>query len=467
MNPPPIDTLPNGNKLFGTDGIRGRANVFPISPDLVLRLGQAVGLYFKKHYAQPKILIGKDTRISGYMLEQALSSGICSTGVDTLFLGPLPTPGIAYLTRGMRANAGIVLSASHNPYHDNGLKIFSSTGFKVPDDVEHEIESLVFSHLDPSYLPTGDEIGKTSRVDDAVGQYAVFLKEQFPKNLSLEGLHIILDCANGAAYKVAPKVFRELGAEVEVIGASPNGTNINEGYGALHPQKLRELVTHRNADIGIAFDGDADRVVVVDEKGELLDGDELLAIFAQSMLAKDKLRHKTVVSTVMSNMGLELALRKMGASLVRTKIGDRYVVEMMRSKQYSLGGEQSGHLIFGDIATTGDGILAALRLLELVLVQGKTVHQLKKVMVKCPQALKNIDVPRRVPLNELPDLSRHIHLVQEKLGNEGRVLFRYSGTELKARIMVEGEIQEHISTLVDELAETALLSIEKHLNARL
>lgn len=465
MNPPPSALLPNGNKLFGTDGIRGKANVFPISPELVLRLGQAVGLYFKKHYAQPKILIGKDTRISGYMLEQALSSGICSTGVDTLFLGPLPTPGIAYLTRGMRANAGIVLSASHNPYYDNGLKIFSSTGYKLPDDVELEIESLVFSHLDSAAVPTGDEIGTTSRVEDAVGQYAVFLKEQFPKNLSLEGFRIILDCANGAAYKVAPKVFRELGADVEVIGVSPNGTNINDGYGALHPQKLREQVLLRKADIGVAFDGDADRVVIVDENGELLDGDELLAIFAKHMMAKNTLKHATVVSTVMSNMGLDLALKKMGAKLVRTKIGDRYVVETMRSKQYNLGGEQSGHLIFGDITTTGDGILAALQLLKLVLEEAKTVHELKKVMDKFPQALKNIDVPQRVPLHELPDLSRQINLVQEKLGNEGRVLFRYSGTELKARIMIEGERRDHITALVDELAEIARMSIEKHLNA--
>ncbi len=452
-SPSPLGFPSNGNKLFGTDGIRGRANLYPISPDIMLKLGRAVGRYFKAHYPNPRILIGKDTRRSGYFLEQVLSSGICSTGVDTYFIGPLPTPGIAYLTRGMRANAGIVISASHNPFYDNGIKIFAADGYKLPDSAEREIEALVFAENDQWTPPTGADIGTTARIDDSMGQYAAFLKEQFSKNLSLEGIKIVLDCAHGAAYKVAPKVFEELGAEVIVIGASPDGTNINEAFGALHPQNLQNYVLSHQAHLGIAFDGDADRVVIVDNHGETLDGDELLAIFAKSYLEKNKLQNPSIVSTIMSNMGLEIALKKMGIKLLRTQVGDRYVVEEMRKGRIPLGGEQSGHIIFGDIATTGDGILAALKLLEIIVESQTSVSKLKCIMQKLPQALKNIDVPERIPINDLPHLSQHIHSMQVKLGNEGRILFRYSGTELKARIMIEGKQSHGIHNLLDELAE--------------
>ncbi len=449
-------------RLFGTDGIRGHANAYPISPDVVLRLGQAVGRYFKNHYPNPRVLIGKDTRRSGYMLEQALSSGICSTGVDTYFVGPLPTPGIAYLTRGMRANAGIVISASHNPFYDNGFKIFAADGYKLPDSAEQEIEDLIFSDLSTFAAPTGKAIGTTARIDDSVGQYAVFLKEQFPKHLSLEGIKLVVDCAHGAGYKVAPKVFEELGADVISIGVSPDGTNINEGYGALHPEKLQQQVIAHNAHLGIALDGDADRLVIVDETGAILDGDELLAIFAKSYLEKNRLYDKAVVSTIMSNLGLEVALKRMGINLLRTQVGDRYVMEEMRKGKYVLGGEQSGHIIFGDISTTGDGILAALKLLEIVVEKQKRVSELKNILQKFPQALKNIDIPDRIPLDYLPELSEQIHLVQRKLGNEGRVLFRYSGTELKARIMIEGGQSDSIQMMVNELAEMAKQSFKHY-----
>lgn len=463
---PSSSTVPSTpSTLFGTDGIRGRANTYPISPEMVLRLGQAVGRYFKSHYPNPRILIGKDTRRSGYFLEQALSSGICSTGVDTYFVGPLPTPGIAYLTRGMRANAGIVISASHNPFYDNGFKIFAADGYKLPDSVEQEIEALIFSSNDSWTYPTGAKIGTTARIDDSVGQYAVFLKEQFPKHLSLEGVKIVLDCANGAAYKVAPKVFEELGAELIVIGADPDGTNINENCGALHPANLQAQVKHHKADIGIALDGDADRIVVIDEKCAVVDGDELLAIFAKDYAEKSKLRHNAVVSTVMSNLGLEVSLKKMGVNLARTQVGDRYVVEEMRRGKFSLGGEQSGHIIFGDISTTGDGILAALKLLEIIIEKKAKVSELKNILQKFPQALKNIDVPERIPLDKMPELSRHIHSVQKILGLEGRVLFRYSGTELKARIMIEGGKSDNIHALINDLEKTAIQCFEQYFKA--
>lgn len=456
------DSTPKSTSLFGTDGIRGRANVYPITPEMVLRLGQAVGRYFKSHYPNPRILIGKDTRRSGYFLEQALSSGICSTGVDTYFVGPLPTPGIAYLTRGMRANAGIVISASHNPFYDNGFKIFAADGYKLPDHVEKEIEDLIFSSEAWPH-PTGAQIGTTARIDDSVGQYAVFLKEQFPKHLSLEGIKIVLDCAHGAGYKVAPKVFEELGAELIIIGASPDGTNINKDYGALHPRHLQEQVQLHKAHLGIALDGDADRIIVVDEKSEIVDGDELLAIFAKDYFEKNKLHEKVVVSTIMSNFGLELALKKMGIKLVRTQVGDRYVVEEMRRGKFSLGGEQSGHIIFGDVSTTGDGILAALKLLEIIVEKQAKVSDLKSILQKVPQALKNIDVPERIPLEKMPSLSEHIVSVQEFLGDAGRVLFRYSGTELKARIMIEASESEIIPKLMEELTLKVLESFEKYL----
>ncbi len=440
-------------KLFGTDGIRGTANVYPISPELVLKLGQAIGVFFKEQHSHPRILIGKDTRRSGYMLEQALCSGICSVGVDAFFLGPLPTPGIAYLTRGMRASAGIVISASHNPFEDNGIKIFSSNGYKLPDEAEEQLEALLET---PHELPTGAKIGRAKRIDDAIGQYAVYLKEQFPKHLTLDGLRLVIDCANGAAYKVAPKVFMELGAEVFMLGVEPNGSNINDGCGALHPQRIADQVKLYKADLGIAFDGDADRLVIVDDKGEVVDGDEILAICGTRMMKRGQLKKNTVVSTVMSNMGLDVALDRVGAKVLRAKVGDRYVMEEMMKGDFNLGGEQSGHLIFRDQATTGDGILAALRVLEIMIEEQKRTSELKKCMERLPQVLKNIAVKEKVPLEKLPALGAKIAAAEKKLGKTGRVLFRYSGTEKLARIMVEGQDADVIEELANDITnETA------------
>lgn len=451
------------SRLFGTDGIRGKANHYPMTPDLVMRLGQAIGLYFKKRYPHPRILIGKDTRRSGYMLEQALCSGICSVGVDVSFLGPLPTPGIAYLTRGMRACAGIVISASHNPFDDNGIKIFSSDGYKLPDDIEDQLEGMLKHEIDSNEVPVGMHIGRAKRIDDAVGQYAVFLKEQFPKHLTLEGLRIVLDCANGAAYKVAPKVFEELGAELFLLGNSPNGSNINDNCGALHPNKLNDHVRLYKADIGLALDGDADRLIVSDDRAELVDGDQILAIAGTHMMREGKLRGNAVVSTIMSNMGLDIAINKVGGKVIRTKVGDRYVVEAMRQGNYNLGGEQSGHLVFRDSSTTGDGILAALKLLEVIVGSQTPVSQLKKCMDVLPQVLKNLRVKDKVPLEQMPDVVALIKKMEEKLGNSGRVLFRYSGTENLARIMIEGDDRQ----MIDEMADELVAKTEKAIAAKL
>ena len=445
-------------KFFGTDGIRGKANVYPMSPDFVLKLGQAIGIHFRKAYPKPKILIGKDTRRSGYMLEQALSSGICSVGVDVGFLGPLPTPGIAYLTRGMRACAGIVISASHNPFSDNGIKIFSDNGFKLPDEIEHKLENLVQQDPILDSFPVDMKIGNAKRIDDAIGQYAVFLKEQFPKHLTLEGMRIVLDCANGAAYKVAPKVFEELGAELFVVGNEPNGRNINHQCGALHPQKVKDLVKLYKADIGLAFDGDADRLIVVDNKGDIVDGDQIMAICAKYMQEAQRLSKSTVVATVMSNMGLEIAMNKIGVNVLRTKVGDRYVVDEMRRGGYNLGGEQSGHLVFTDSSTTGDGILAALHLLEIVQETSKTISDLRECMEVLPQVLKNVKVDKKVPLEDMPKVKASITACEDRLGSKGRVLFRYSGTENLARIMLEGEDIGELDGMAGEIAESLRIS---------
>ncbi len=441
-------------KFFGTDGIRGKANIAPMSPDFVLRLGQAIGTHFRNTYPHPKILIGKDTRRSGYMLEQALSSGICSVGVDVLFLGPLPTPGIAYLTRGMRACAGIVISASHNPYDDNGIKIFSDNGYKLPDEIENQLEDMLELVPTSESFPLGMGIGRAKRVDDAVGQYAVFLKEQFPKHLKLDGLRIVLDCAHGAAYKVAPKVFEELGAELFVVGNQPDGRNINEQCGALYPQSLIDKVRLYKADLGLALDGDADRLIVVDHTGELVDGDQILAICAGFLQQKGKLQKSTVVSTVMSNMGLEIALQRMGVKLVRSKVGDRYVVDEMRKGGYNLGGEQSGHLIFADCSTTGDGILAALHLLEVMLTEEKSLAELKNCMEVLPQVLKNVRVLHKTPFEAMPDVYKSIQTAEKNLGQRGRVLVRYSGTENLARVMLEGEDQGTLEQMASEIVRS-------------
>ncbi len=433
--------------IFGTDGVRGRANVYPMSPDLVLRLGQAIGYYFRRQTTSPRILIGKDTRLSGYMLEQSLCAGMLSVGADAFFLGPLPTPGIAYLTRGMRASAGIVISASHNAFHDNGIKIFNHDGYKIPDAAEAALDRMVHSETLTSELPVADNIGTARRIEDAIGQYAVFLKEQFPKHLTLDGLRIVIDCAHGAAYRVAPKVFRELGAEVFLIGDQPDGLNINDRCGALYPEALRAEVLLYKADLGIALDGDGDRVLMVDERGERIDGDVIMGICARHMIAAGLLPHNTVVATVLSNAGLEHALAAVNGKLLRVKVGDRYVVEAMRQGGYNFGGEQSGHIIHRGCATTGDGILAALKVIEIALSRTRKLSELRQDIVLLPQVQKNLTVVRKVPPADLVEFSKLLHDTQRQLQKRGRVLFRYSGTENKARIMVEGEDHDEIEKI--------------------
>ncbi len=358
-------------KLFGTDGIRGVANVHPMTTEVALQLGKGCAYIFKDKTRRHKIVVGKDTRLSGYMLENAITAGICSLGGDVLLIGPLPTPGIAFLTRSMRADAGIVISASHNPYQDNGIKIFSHNGFKLPDEVEEKIESLMFSEVLASPGITANQVGKAFRIEDAIGRYIVFLKNTFPQELSLDGLHLVLDCANGATYRVAPTVFEELGARITLLGARPNGENINKNCGALYPGLVGAVVRKKKADLGISFDGDGDRVVLVDENGEVIDGDQVMAICADRMFKEKRLKKNTLVATVMSNLGLEVAMRQRGIRLVRTQVGDRYVVEEMVRRGCNLGGEQSGHLVFLDHNTTGDGILSALQVLAIIQPGGK------------------------------------------------------------------------------------------------
>jgi phosphoglucosamine mutase len=448
--------------LFGTDGIRGCANKHPMTVEMVLKIGQALGIFFKNKYENPRILIAKDTRRSGYLLEQALSAGICSIGVNTYFLGPIPTPGIAYMTRGMRATAGIMLSASHNPFEDNGLKVFSADGFKLSDDIEQKLEQLILRGVQDYDFPYGAEVGVSSRINDAVGQYAVFLKEQFPKHLSLDGLRIVIDCANGAAYKVAPKVLRELGADLFTINDQPNGVNINLGCGALYPQSLSQKVKLYKADLGLAFDGDADRLICVDEKGEILDGDEFLAVCACDYIKTGRLKNKTLITTVMSNMGLDVAVKRAGGKVIRTEVGDRAVMEAMLKNDCNLGGEQSGHFIFKDSSTTGDGVLAALVLLEIILTRKKPLSELRKVITKIPQVLNNIKVPAKVALDKLPTLKKMVESYNKELAPTGRVMFRYSGTESKARVMIEGEDLSKIQSYADEISSACKVQVEDY-----
>ena len=440
-------------RLFGTDGVRGLANTYPMTTDVAMRLGKAVAYIFKnERNRNPRILIGKDTRLSCYMLENALAAGICSMGVDVLLVGPMPTPAIAFLTESMRADAGVVISASHNPFQDNGIKIFSHDGFKLPDRVEERIEELMESKSLEKNMPTGKNVGKAYRIDDARGRYIVFAKHTFPKELTLDGLKIVLDCAHGATYKVAPAVFEELGAEVIKIGVDPNGTNINENCGALYPELMQELVKTSGADMGIALDGDGDRVIVVDEKGNVVDGDHIMAICAKQMIEDKKLNYNTVVATVMSNMGLEKALEKMGGRLVRTKVGDRYVVEAMREKGYNFGGEQSGHLIFMDHITTGDGILAALQLLSVMQRTKRPLSELASIMESYPQVLYNVRLSEKKPIEEIPGLSEAQKKFEKKLDGRGRILIRASGTEPVIRVMVEGEDEKEIDEIAKELS---------------
>jgi phosphoglucosamine mutase len=444
-------------RLFGTDGIRGVANEHPMTPELALQLGRAVTFVAGRGRSHvPRILIGKDTRLSGYMLEQAIASGVCATGGRVMLCGPMPTPAIAHLTVSMRADAGIVISASHNPYQDNGIKVFGADGFKLPDDSESEIERLMGDDRLLGKRSTGPGIGRAEKLEDARGRYVVFLKQTFPSDLSLDGVRVVVDAAHGAAYRVAPLVLQELGAQVTAIGVKPNGVNINKEAGALHPEHVRAEVVKRGAAIGIALDGDADRVIVVDEKGQLVDGDQVLAMCAARMVSDGTLRKKTVVATVMSNLGLEHALAGAGAKLVRTQVGDRYVVEAMRAGGYNLGGEQSGHLVFLDHASTGDGMLAALQVLALMLRTGKPLSDLAaRSMERVPQVLENVVLPTRKPIESMPQLAGLTAKIGRALGNDGRVLVRWSGTEPKLRIMLEGPREKQIRAWAKELADAA------------
>lgn len=440
-------------KLFGTDGVRGVANLEPMTSETAMQLGRAAAHLFMRRAGRHRIVIGKDTRVSGYMLESALTSGICSMGVDVLLVGPMPTPAIAFLTRSLRADAGVVISASHNPYQDNGIKFFSNDGFKLPDEVEARIEELIVSNEISHLRPTAHAIGKAFRIDDAEGRYIEFVKRSLPKDLDFQGLKLVVDCAHGAAYKVAPMVLRELGAQVDVIGSDPDGMNINAGCGAVHPELLQQAVREHRADVGIALDGDADRAIFVCEQGAVIDGDHVMAALALDLHEHGQLANRTVVGTVMSNFGLELALGKAGIKLVRTPVGDRYLLERMRADGYNFGGEQSGHFIFLDHNTTGDGLISGLQMLSLMKRTGKPLSVLAKAMTPVPQLLVNIQVKRRLNLAEVPEVQQAIQASEARLNGNGRVVVRYSGTEALLRIMVEGERASVIQEVADHLAQ--------------
>jgi len=440
-------------KLFGTDGIRGIANEYPMTAEMALNIGRATAHLFKKKGHVAKIIVGKDTRISGYMFESALVSGICSMGVNAIMVGVMPTPGIAFLTSSMRADAGIVISASHNPLQDNGIKIFSSEGFKLPDEKELAIEDFIFANESEKQRPAPGDLGKVYRLDDARGRYTVFLKHTFPKEYTLEGTRIVLDCANGATYRIAPDTFFELGAQVTTLFDHPDGVNINVNCGSQHPEKLSHEVVKRKADVGFAFDGDGDRLTAVDEKGAVLTGDQVLAICARMMKKEGTLTNNLVVRTVMSNIGLGIALEETGIDSVMTNVGDRNVLEEMRARGASIGGEDSGHLIFLPHHTTGDGIITALQVLTAMKREGKPLSELAKIMTVFPQVLINIDVMARPDLSTVPEIVKAIKDAEDALGNRGRVLVRYSGTQSMCRVMVEGPTKEETVKYGEKIAE--------------
>ncbi|MGA2448639.1 MAG: phosphoglucosamine mutase [Polyangiaceae bacterium] len=458
----PSAATKSARNLFGTDGIRGVANEHPMTPELALSLGRAVAFVAgrgKRH--APRVLVGKDTRLSGYMIETAIASGVCASGGRVMLCGPMPTPAVAHLTVSMLADAGIVISASHNPYEDNGIKIFGADGFKLPDEAECEIERLMEAREAHQVRATGPDIGRAEKLEDARGRYVVFLKQTFPRELSLDGVRIIVDAAHGAAYRVAPMVLQELGARVTAIGVKPNGININKEAGALHPHHAANEVLKRGAAMGIALDGDADRVILIDDKGRVVDGDKILAICAGSMVQSNRLRKKTVVATVMSNLGLEHALQRLDARLLRTQVGDRYVVEAMRQGGYNLGGEQSGHVIFLDQATTGDGMLAALQVLGVMLRTGRPFSELAaRCMDRVPQVLESVTLSARRPLEDMARLSSLTSQVAGELGDQGRVIVRWSGTEPKLRVMIEGPQEDRIRAWAMDLVDAARRDVE-------
>jgi phosphoglucosamine mutase len=448
--------MDNGRRLFGTDGIRGEANVDPMTPEIALRMGMAVAAHFGD---KGTIVVGKDTRLSGYFLESALASGLCALGADVTFVGPLPTPGIAYIVTSLRAAAGVVISASHNPFHDNGIKLFAADGYKLPDDVEARLEALMEDPGLQTRRARGAAIGRAVRLDDASGRYITHLKQAFSTAHDLDGVKIVVDCAHGSAYRVAPSVFRELGAEVITIGGEPDGVNINQGVGAMHPEVLCAKVRELGADVGLALDGDADRAVLCDEHGNVVDGDAVLAMCAREMHSRGLLKGEAVVATVMSNLGLERALEEVGLGLVRTDVGDRYVVEAMRAGGYNLGGEQSGHLVFLDHATTGDGVVAALQVLNIMRRTGSPLSKLAGVMTRLPQLLRSVSVARKAPIDTVPALARAVREVTDELDGRGRVLVRYSGTENKLRVMLEGDDEPMLAACLDRIVEVALTEL--------
>jgi phosphoglucosamine mutase len=446
-------------RIFGTDGVRGVANVEPVTAETALKLGRAAAHVFTQlnprtipEGARPKIVLGKDTRLSGYMLENALVAGITSLGVDVLIIGPLPTPGVAYITRSLRADAGIVLSASHNSYEDNGIKFFRHDGYKLDDQIEQKIEQLVFAGEIDSIRPTAGKIGQAARIDDALGRYVEFAKRSFPRDMSLEQMRIAVDVANGAAYKSTPCILRELGAEVIVVHNEPNGMNINAQCGSMHPQEIQRIVKESGAHVGITHDGDADRVLLCDEKGEIVDGDEILAIAAVDLLRAGQLRENTLVATVMSNFGLDETLAAHGGKIVRTKVGDRYVIEEMISGNFNLGGEQSGHIIFRDFTTTGDGIISALQILRIMHATGEPLSKLKTCLKKYPQAQRNLNVKSKPPIEELREVVKLRDEAERELAGKGRVLLRYSGTEPKIRLLIEGRELDKIDKQANRIA---------------
>lgn len=446
------ETIP---KIFGTDGVRGRANQPPMVVETALALGRAVGKIFRKDPGKKRVIIGKDTRLSCYMFENALISGLCSMGIDTLMLGPFPTPGVAFITRAYRADAGIVISASHNPFFDNGIKFFSSEGFKFPDEWERDIEKIVAANNFQDCLPLDFDIGKNSRIHDVDGRYVEFCKATFPRKMSLKNLKIVLDCANGASYKVAPLVFKELDAQVHLYGCMPNGLNINEDCGSLHPATVQKGVIDHRADVGIALDGDADRVILVDENAQIVDGDTILGICARDLQKQGILRNDTVVATVMSNFGFIKSMQESGIKVVQSQVGDRYVIQDMLEHEANLGGEQSGHLIFLDHNTTGDGIVSALQVLRIMIETDSKLSDLASTIKRFPLTLLNVKVRSKPPLESLPGIQKAIKQAEQQLGNSGNVLVRYSGTEAILRITVQGPKQKQANLIAQAIAKAA------------
>lgn len=448
-------------KIFGTDGVRGKANIYPMTVEVALALGRAAGKIFRCRNGKHRVVIGKDTRLSCYMFENALIAGLCSMGVDTLMLGPFPTPGVAFITRAYRADAGIVISASHNPYYDNGIKFFSSEGFKLPDSWEEEMESLIRHPNFEEGLPVDWDIGKNTKIHDADGRYIEFVKATFPRRLSLKNLTVALDCANGASYKVAPLVFKELDATVHVYGNTPNGLNINGACGSLHPEIIQKAVIDHRADVGIALDGDADRVIMVDENAQIVDGDTILAICARDMKKRGVLKNNKVVSTIMANLGFTKAMEEQGIEVIKSQVGDRYVIQDMIKHDAILGGEQSGHMIFLEHNTTGDGLVSALQVLRIMIETESKLSDLAAIFKRYPQACINVKVLLKPPLEALKETKDIINQVEKSLGDTGRVLVRYSGTENICRVMVEGPRQKQ----VHQMAQTIATTLEKEIEA--